>query len=121
MDENMNQQGDYQQQYQQAQYQQGDYQQQYQQAGYQQPMYQQPVYQPYAQDTEVSVGDWIVTMILCCIPIVNIIMLFVWAFSGGTKDSKSNWAKAQLIMFLIGIVLVIVICAVTGATLLSIL
>ena len=29
----------------------------------------------------VTIGDWIITMILMCIPFVNFIMLLVWAFS----------------------------------------
>ncbi len=56
----------------------------------------------------VSVGDWFVTLLLMAIPLVNLIMLFVWAFSDGTNKSKSNWAKASLIWMLVGIVLMIV-------------
>ena len=37
----------------------------------------------------VTIGDWIITMILMCIPFVNFIMLLVWAFSAGTPVSKS--------------------------------
>lgn len=55
----------------------------------------------------VTIGDWIITMILMCIPFVNFIMLLVWAFSAGTPVSKANWAKATLIFMLIGFVLVI--------------
>lgn len=55
----------------------------------------------------VSIGDWIVTMILMCIPLVNFIMLLVWAFSSSTPVSKANWAKASLIFMIIGIVFVI--------------
>ena len=33
-------------------------------------------------DTRVmSVSDWLVTLLIMIIPLVNIIMLFVWAFS----------------------------------------
>jgi hypothetical protein len=39
------------------------------------------------------------------IPLVNIIMPFVWAFGSGTKTSKANFFKAQIIMVLIGLVL----------------
>lgn len=53
----------------------------------------------------VTVGDWVVTILITAIPLVGIIMLFVWAFSGGTNVSKANWAKAMLIWALIGIVL----------------
>ena len=55
----------------------------------------------------VSIGDWVITIILTAIPFVNIIMLLVWAFGGGTPESKSNWAKASLIFYLISIILVI--------------
>jgi hypothetical protein len=53
----------------------------------------------------VTLGDWMLTMLLCFIPLVNIVMLLVWAFSSTTNPSKANWAKASLIWFVIGIVL----------------
>lgn len=62
----------------------------------------------YENKAVVSIGDWIVTMILMMIPLINFIMLLVWAFSGGTPKSKSNWAKATLIFMLLGIVLTII-------------
>ena len=64
----------------------------------------------------VSVGEWIVTFILMIIPIVNIIMLLVWAFSSGTTLSKKNWAKAELILILISIVLGVIFSIAFGAT-----
>lgn len=56
----------------------------------------------------VTIGDWIITMILMCIPIVNFIMLLVWAFSRSTPASKANWAKASLIFMIIGFVLLLI-------------
>lgn len=56
----------------------------------------------------VTIGDWIITMILMCIPLVNLIMLFVWAFSSSTPVSKANWAKASLIFMAIGLILMII-------------
>lgn len=53
----------------------------------------------------MSVKDWVITIIVLMIPLVNIIMLFVWAFGDGTVKTKSNFAKAQLLMFLIVIAL----------------
>lgn len=53
----------------------------------------------------VTIGDWVITMILMCIPVVNFIMLLVWAFGGGTPASKANWAKASLIFMVIGLLL----------------
>ena len=54
----------------------------------------------------MSVKDWVITLIVLVIPLVNIIMLFVWAFGDGTVKTKSNFAKAQLIMYLISIALI---------------
>ena len=64
-----------------------------------------------------SVGDWVLTIFLTCIPCVGLILLFVWAFGSGTNESKSNWAKAQLIWVAIGIVLTIILYAIMGAAL----
>lgn len=57
----------------------------------------------------VGLGDWVVTLIIMIIPLVNLIMLFVWAFGDGTNPSKANWAKASLILILISIVLSIIL------------
>lgn len=53
----------------------------------------------------MSLGDWIITFIVLAIPLVNIIMLFVWGFSSSTNPNKSNFCKAYLILMLIAIVL----------------
>jgi hypothetical protein len=55
----------------------------------------------------VSVGEWMLTMLVCVIPVVNIVMLFVWAFGSNTNASKANWAKASLIWMLIGLIFAI--------------
>lgn len=52
----------------------------------------------------ISIGDWMLTYLLLIIPIVNIVLLFVWAFGSNTHPSKANWAKANLIWILIVIV-----------------
>lgn len=68
-------------------------------------MGQPPVY--YRESEEpVSVGDWLITLFLTSIPIVGFIMLIVWAFGGGGKSSKANWAKAMLIFTIAMFVLV---------------
>ena len=53
----------------------------------------------------ISVGEWVITIIIIAIPIVGFIMLFVWGFGSNTQPSKANWAKATLIMIGISIVL----------------
>lgn len=63
----------------------------------------------------VRTGEWFVTMLIMAIPLVNIIMIFVWAFGSGAPASKANWAKATLIWLLITIVLYILFAVVFGA------
>ncbi len=56
----------------------------------------QPIaYQP------LTIKDWMITLLIMCIPIVNIVMLFVWGFSDATHPNKANWAKATIIWFAI--------------------
>ncbi|MCB5251775.1 MAG: hypothetical protein RBR69_00150 [Candidatus Cloacimonadaceae bacterium] len=57
----------------------------------------------------MSIGNWIVTMIILIIPLVNIIMLIVWAASSSENPNRKNWAIAQLIFMGIGIVLYILL------------
>ncbi|MGY6587025.1 MAG: hypothetical protein ACXIUB_01930 [Wenzhouxiangella sp.] len=52
----------------------------------------------------VTLGNWMLTILIMAIPLVNLIMLLVWAFSGSTPVSKANWAKATLLWMLIMIV-----------------
>ena len=64
---------------------------------------------PNLTDPNVSTGDWVLTLILSGIPIVGFILLLVWAFGGGAKISKRNYARATLILMIIGFVLGILI------------
>lgn len=92
----------------------------YQAPGYQSPGYQPPVYQQTpAADGAVSVGDWMLSMLLVCIPIVGIVMLLVWAFGSSANLSKKNWARASLLWVLIGIALSVVFGASVFALLAS--
>lgn len=98
-------------------YEQQSYQQSYQQPVYQQPSYQQPLYSQI--DETVSVGAWVGNMILLSIPVVNIIMLIVWACSS-TKRSLKNFAIAQFVLALIGVgifIVLMIIFAIMGISL----
>lgn len=48
-----------------------------------------------------SVGQWMLTLLITFIPLVNIIALLIWAFGSSAHPEKSNWAKAMLIWFAI--------------------
>lgn len=55
----------------------------------------------------MSVKDWLITTLICVIPLVGFIMLFVWAFGSEGNPNRANWAKAALIWMVISFVLVI--------------
>ncbi len=59
------------------------------------------------RDEIVSIKEWVITMLIMSIPIVNIVMIFVWAFGGTAKESKANYFKASLIMAAIGILIAV--------------
>ena len=56
-------------------------------------------YQPAQDNLEepMSMGEWMISLLVMMIPCVNIVMMFVWAFSSTEKKSKSNYFKASLI------------------------
>ncbi len=57
------------------------------------------------QYAPVSVFEWVISLLVLSIPLLNIIMLMVWAFSNDINPTKSNFAKAALIWMLVGILL----------------
>lgn len=87
---------------------------------YQQPSVQEQLQYQYQQpesnlEEPMTLGEWLITMLIMLIPCVNIIMAFVWAFSSKEKKSKSNYFKAWLIFMAIVIVLYIILLVVFGA------
>ena len=65
----------------------------------------------------MSVKDWMITLFIMFIPLVNIIMLFVWAFGGdGNTPSRANWAKASLLwMVIVGVIYFLIAMVFMGA------
>ncbi|MFI3176384.1 MAG: hypothetical protein R3Y67_02695 [Eubacteriales bacterium] len=45
----------------------------------------------------VSMGEWMISLLIISIPCVGLIMMFVWAFNKSEKKSKSNYFKAALL------------------------
>ncbi len=63
----------------------------------------------------MTVGDWIITILITAIPIVGLVMLFVWAFGDNQNQNKANWAKANLIWMLIMIVFMAIVWSIIFA------
>ena len=53
----------------------------------------------------ITLGEWLVTMLIMIVPILNIVMLIVWASDRNINPNKANWSKAVLIIIGIQIVL----------------
>jgi hypothetical protein len=60
----------------------------------------------------VSVKEWLITNLILMIPLVNIVMMLVWAFSSNTNPNKANYFKAALILFAIVMVIYLVLAVV---------
>ncbi|MEY8352272.1 hypothetical protein AALB39_02830 [Lachnospiraceae bacterium 54-53] len=66
----------------------------------------------------MTMGEWIVTLIVLMVPCVNVIMMFVWAFGNGNENRK-NFCRANLIMTAIGAVLVIILYVTVFASIIA--
>lgn len=58
-------------------------------------------------DEPLSIGTYILMIIISAIPIVGFIVLIVWSFDSTVNKNKSNYAKAVLILKIIGFILLV--------------
>jgi hypothetical protein len=63
---------------------------------------------PTAQDLPLSVGNWLLTIIVLAIPILNIILYIYWAFISKGNVSRINFCRASLILAALTLVLALV-------------
>ena len=82
-------------------------------------VYQAPVNNYSNKDEVVTLGEWIIALLVMCVPCVNVVMMFVWAFGSSTKKSKSNFFKAALIMYAIFIVLYLLFWIIFGPAMMT--
>ncbi|MBY0086424.1 hypothetical protein H7K37_14815 [Brevibacillus brevis] len=46
----------------------------------------------------MSVKEWLITFLIMMVPVVNLVMYFVWAFGSEGNLNRKNWAKANLLI-----------------------
>ena len=66
---------------------------------------------------QMSVGEWVITFILMVIPVVNFILLFIWAFDSASK--RRNFSIAYLIIAAIALgvsILLVITALILGAS-----
>jgi len=83
-----------------------------------QPNYYQQA--PAADNSPLKVGQYIGIIIVSGLPLIGFIMLLVWAFSSSTNLNKKNYARAVLLLSIIGGILGIIFGAAIMAALSSI-
>jgi len=54
-----------------------------------------------AQDKPLTVGDWIITLIILAIPLVGLIFLLYWALSSTSNVNRKNFCIAYIVLALI--------------------
>lgn len=84
------------------------------QQSYNQPNYGGPNLEP-----AMTLGDWLITLLVLSIPCVNIIMFFVWGFGSGGNTSRKNYCRAALVFALIGIVISVIFSSAIAALMVS--
>jgi len=57
----------------------------------------------------IPVQEWFFSIIISVIPIVNIFILILWVLDKNTNPYKKNWAKANLLLYAIVLVAMILI------------
>lgn len=67
---------------------------------------------------KVSVGGWMGTILLSSIPVINLVLWFIWAF-GARRASRRTFAAAMLWLTLIFVVLCVAALFVFGGDLLE--
>ena len=76
--------------------------------------------QPVQQEQPMSLGEWMITLLIMAIPLVGLIMACVWGFGSNTPKTKANFCRAILIYYVIGIVVAVLFGSALTAALLSV-
>ncbi|WP_461810450.1 hypothetical protein [Faecalimonas sp.] len=75
-------------------------------------------YNQQENDNEVmSVGEWLLTILVTIIPCLGLVLYLVWAFGKNENVNRRNYCKAWLIYWLIQTILIIIILIVVFAIL----
>lgn len=85
-------------------------------APYYQPAAPQYQYAAATPNTEpLSTGAFIGMFLLMLIPLVNLILLLVWAFGPNANRNRKSFARASLILMIIAIILAVIISLTVGS------
>ena len=60
------------------------------------------------QNAVISTVEWFGTLIVLIVPIVGIVIYFIWAFGSGGNPNRRNYCRAALILMAISLALGII-------------
>ncbi len=63
----------------------------------------------------LSVGDYILMMVLFSLPIAGLVLMLYWSFSSAVGPNRKHFARAYLIFYCISLVLSLVMMGVMGS------
>lgn len=61
-----------------------------------------------SNERPLTTGEWFVTLLVLALPIIGIVMHFVWAFSDGNVGRR-NFCRAALLWLAVGVALGILV------------
>lgn len=63
--------------------------------------------QPHLDTEPITVGGYLIMFLVMCIPVVNLVILLLWAFGKNGNVNRRNFSRAALIYIAIGIALTV--------------
>ena len=63
----------------------------------------------------LTVGDYLLMMVLFSLPVVGFVLMLYWGFSAHTAVNRKNFARAYLVFFVISLVLSSLMMGVLGS------
>ncbi len=63
----------------------------------------------------LSVGDYILMMVLFSLPIAGLVLMLYWSFSGAVGPNRKHFARAYLIFYCVSLVLSFIMMGIMGA------
>ena len=72
-------------------------------------------YNQFPERPDESVGSWMLTLLVCGIPVIGFIYLLVLAFGYGAAPSKRNFARAVFAWEIIALVATVILYVLFGA------
>ena len=61
------------------------------------------------ENNEMKPVDWAITLFIAGLPLIGLVMLFVWAFGDNSNPIKQNFAKGYLLFLAFGLIVAMII------------